>query len=162
MRDAAPDWFDRPRAEEPGLRFACTQCGNCCTGAPGYVLFSEDEGRAMAAELGVPHVAFLDRYTRETPEGRSLREVRTEHGHDCVLLDRTSRPGKAICSVYTARPTQCRTWPFWPENLRSRRHWQRAAQTCPGIGRGPLHSPETVRLRLGEDLRTGQTAERDT
>eukprot|EP00961_Rhodomonas_salina_P046921 629705-Rhodomonas_salina.2 len=27
--------------------------------------------------------------------------------------------GKAICSLYEARPKQCRTWPFWPENLAS-------------------------------------------
>ena len=36
-----------------GLRFSCTQCGNCCTGPPGAVWFNEDEGKAMADKVGV-------------------------------------------------------------------------------------------------------------
>ena len=34
-----------------------------------------------------------------------------------------STPGRAVCSIYRARPAQCRTWPFWPENLLSKRDW---------------------------------------
>ena len=47
-----------------GLEFTCTQCGKCCTGAPGFVWISEDECDAMAHRLGLEPVAFRRRYTR--------------------------------------------------------------------------------------------------
>ena len=43
-------------ADEPwykdGLKFKCTQCGDCCTGAPGYVWVNQAEVEGIAAELG--------------------------------------------------------------------------------------------------------------
>lgn len=120
--DHDQEWFARPNAETetqpgtqaggPGLRFECTQCGNCCTGPEGYVLFNDDEARAMADTLGISLDAFYNDYTHMTPAGRSLTERLTTHGYDCIFLDRTTIPGKAVCGVYNARPTQCRTWPF--------------------------------------------------
>lgn len=102
----------------------------------------------MAALLGMDEQAFLDRYTHSTPMGRSLDERRGPRGYDCVFLDRDSVPGKAICSVYEARPMQCRTWPFWPENLRSRQAWERAGRSCPGINTGPAYEPKAIRLSI--------------
>ena len=37
------------------------------------------------------------------------------------------------CSVYHVRPLQCRTWPFWPENLANERAWNQAAKKCHGM-----------------------------
>lgn len=90
--------------------------------------------------------AFRRDYTQDTAMGPSLAEVETEHGHDCVFLDRESIPGKAICSIYNARPAQCRTFPWWPENLRSRQAWQRAGRHCEGIGRGDVVPIERIRI----------------
>lgn len=151
-------WFDNPgheHAREPGeqgLRFECTQCGNCCSGPPGYVLFTDDEARALARRLDLSERDFLDRYTHQTPAGRSLRERRTPHGHDCIFLDRTTVPGKAICAVYEQRPAQCRTWPFWPDNLRSPDHWHHATHTCPGINQGTLYPPEHIRITRAQAI----------
>lgn len=141
-------WFERrdPESGEAGLRFACTMCGNCCSGAPGVVLFTDDEAAALALHLGLTVEAFLATYTQETSEGRSLVERRTQHGYDCVFLDRESRPGRALCGVYEYRPMQCRTWPFWKRTLRDREAWLRSKRMCPGIDTGPLHSPRVVRL----------------
>lgn len=145
------EWFDRPdpigttRRGEIGLRFSCTQCGNCCTGPTGYVLFTPEEAGRMAAALGVDTETFTTTYTRETDLGRSLREVRTPRGYDCVFLERDGS-GLARCRIYQARPGQCRTWPFWKSNLRDRGAWERAARTCPGINRGPLTGPDAIRL----------------
>ena len=36
-----------------GLRFECTMCGSCCTGAPGFVSFTPDEARNIAEHLGI-------------------------------------------------------------------------------------------------------------
>ena len=47
-----------------GLRFACTQCGNCCSGPPGAVWFTPDEADDMAAALGIDTGTFLATYTR--------------------------------------------------------------------------------------------------
>ena len=44
-----------------GLRFKCTQCGNCCTGGPGYVWFDDDEAQAMADQLGIEKREFYQR-----------------------------------------------------------------------------------------------------
>jgi len=147
-------WYDRPDptgltdSGEVGLRFRCTQCGNCCTGAPGYVRFEPHEARAMAHELGIDERTFRERYAHETHGGVSLREVETRHGFDCVLLDRESEPGKALCRVYQSRPSQCRTWPFWPENVRTKQAWLRAARECPGMNSGPLAPPGAIRLTV--------------
>jgi len=140
--DPTTEWF------EEGLAFSCTQCGNCCTGPPGAVWFTDEEEIAMANRLGLDLDAFRDRYVRRLGKGRSLVERETEFGHDCVFLDRESQPGKAVCSIYEARPLQCRTWPWWPENLSSRRAWEatRRRTPCPGMGRGTVHSPQQIRI----------------
>ena len=48
-----------------GLKFECTQCGNCCTGAPGFVWVNKAEIDAMAGELGIASVEeFENKYVR--------------------------------------------------------------------------------------------------
>jgi Fe-S-cluster containining protein len=138
-------WFD------PGLRFTCTQCGNCCTGPPGYVWFDDDEAAAIAVHLGVSEVEFRQRYAHKAFNKWTLNEVRSDAGeYDCVFLTRTG-DGKRGCSIYPVRPLQCRTWPFWPENLRNERAWVRAAQGCPGMaaglnGQGDFHPAQQIRI----------------
>ncbi len=118
-----------------GLRFTCTQCGNCCTGPPGAVWFTEEELEAMAAHAGVSASQFLDLYTQRIGQRDSLAEHKTKYGYDCIFLQRDDS-GRALCSIYPVRPRQCRTWPFWPENLASREEYERASQRCPGMARG--------------------------
>jgi Fe-S-cluster containining protein len=132
-----------------GLRFECTQCGNCCTGPPGYVWITEEEGRLMAEALGETEDEFLEKHTRELRGRRSLNERGTVHGFDCVFLDRETAPGKALCRVYLARPAQCRTWPFWPENLHSQDAWASARRNtpCPGMNHGPQVPLTQIRIR---------------
>ena len=131
-----------------GLRFECTQCGNCCTGPPGAVWFNAKEGRQLAETLGLDEATFRKRFARRLDDGWSLQERETEHGYDCVFLDRSTLPGKAICGVYEARPSQCRTWPFWPENLRSPRAWATTKRVtpCPGMDSGKLVPVERIRV----------------
>lgn len=146
MADAGPnqagqEWY------VDGLRFSCTQCGNCCTGPEGAVWFTPEEGRQMAEQLGLEEAVFLRRHARQIGRKWSLKERRTSHGYDCVFLDREQVPGKAVCSLYEARPTQCRTWPFWRENISSPEAWESVKQEtpCPGMGRGRLVQIESIR-----------------
>ena len=131
----------------PGLSFACTQCGNCCTGPSGYVWFDDDEARAMAEHLGVSEAEFRQRYAHKIFGRWSLNEVKVKRGqYDCVFLKRDDA-GKALCSIYSVRPTQCRTWPFWPGNLSSPAAWERAGRTCPGMQQGGSFYPvEKIRI----------------
>ncbi|MHC4416774.1 MAG: YkgJ family cysteine cluster protein [Planctomycetota bacterium] len=137
-----PEWY------AAGLRFGCTQCGNCCTGPPGTVWFTAAEGRGLAATLGLEEEVFYDRYAHRIGRRWSLKERETPHGYDCIFLDRDTDPGKGLCSVYGARPAQCRTWPFWPENLRTRRAWNTVKRRtpCPGMDTGDLVPVEQIRI----------------
>ena len=156
MSSAATDWFEaapfgpgddrRHTTTEDGLRFRCTMCGNCCTGAPGTVALGESDVAALSSRLGLRPASFIEQYTKPMDGGLSLTERLTAFGWDCVFLDRTSVLGKAVCGVYEDRPLQCRTWPFWKRNLETPRSWDQASQTCPGMNSGPLHESRAVRL----------------
>lgn len=130
-----------------GLRFECTQCGQCCSGPSGLVEFTDAEAAAMAEHLELSRDEFLEQYAFQL-EGRwFLKEVEgpPEVGFDCALLERDPQSGLTRCVVHAHRPTQCRTWPFWPENLRNPRAWKYAGRQCEGIDRGPLVSYEEIR-----------------
>jgi Fe-S-cluster containining protein len=120
-----------------GLRFRCTGCGDCCTGAPGYVWVNQAEIDALAARLGMTVKAFEAAYVRQVGVRRSLVE---RANYDCVFLDGDTRR----CQVYEDRPRQCRTWPFWKSNLKSPEAWADTCAVCPGSGHGRLYSLEAI------------------
>jgi uncharacterized protein len=117
----------------------------------------------MAARLGLDEGDFLDRFTRRIGMRRSLNERKTAFGYDCIFLDRKTLPGKAICGLYEARPMQCRTWPFWPENLESPEAWQavKARTPCPGMDSGPLHDFVSITIERDRDRKADSFGEED-
>lgn len=116
---------------QDGLRFTCTQCGNCCSGDPGYVWVTKEEIRRIAAYLGREDGKLDKSQVRRV----GLRYSLTEHRDgDCVFLKR--QEGKTYCEIHPVRPLQCRTWPFWSPNLSSRAAWNEAAAKCPGMNCG--------------------------
>ncbi len=119
-----PLWVEK----DGGLAFSCTRCGDCCTGAPGYVWVGEPEIERLAARLGLARDPFGARYLRRA--GGALSLVEKANG-DCVFWEAGTG-----CTVYDARPIQCRTYPFWPEKVRSRASWRLEASRCPGIRAG--------------------------
>ncbi|NND36570.1 MAG: YkgJ family cysteine cluster protein [Gammaproteobacteria bacterium] len=127
-----------------GVRFACQGSGKCCVnyGSNGRVYVTRADRRLLATEFGIPTREFTRRYCRKEHGEFSLDDP----GLECRFLD-----GRR-CSVYAARPTQCRTWPFWPENMRSR-DWERVAEFCPGVGQGDVVPGETVAEILIEQRR---------
>lgn len=144
-----PEWYAQ------GLRFSCTQCGNCCTGPEGYVWFNLEELKAMADHVGQETSEFLVRYARKIDGAYSLNEVQRDGRFDCVFLKPDPQTGQRGCSIYPVRPSQCRTWPFWPENLSSRRAWNSAARNtpCPGMQTGDAvqgrhYTLHEIRLQL--------------
>jgi Fe-S-cluster containining protein len=120
-----------------GLKFTCSQCGDCCTGAPGHVWVNNEEIAALARLVELPVELFEDQYVRRVGARKSLIEF---PNGDCVFFDSQTRK----CSVYEARPRQCRTWPFWDSNLKSPDDWKHTCAVCPGSGQGQLRSLEEI------------------
>lgn len=131
-------------AEQPwykdGLRFKCTECGKCCTGVPGYVWVTEQEIEGMAAALNISVIDFKRKYIRMRDNRFSLIERKiSPNEYACIFLKDNK------CQVYQNRPNQCRTFPWWPENLKSEESWKIAAKECEGINEeAPLHPYEQI------------------
>ena len=130
-----------------GLRFECSQCGNCCKnhGAYTYVNLSPADTRRIAAHLGLSRTDFLREHCELEPG--FFPHLRND-GEACRFLTAEGR-----CRIYPVRPVQCATWPFWRENL-ERETWDGPVRTCcPGIGQGPTHSAEEIERRADETER---------
>ena len=126
---------------QDGLRFECTQCGDCCTGAPGYVWINKQEIEALAERLEMSVEEFERVHVRQVGIRKTLDEL---DGGDCTLFDPVARK----CTVYDQRPRQCRTWPFWDSNTRSRQSWQETCEECPGCGQGDLVPLEQIQAQV--------------
>lgn len=123
------DWY------VAGLAFECSQCGRCCAGPEeGYVWLTSDEADEIARFLGITSEQMHKRYIRRIHRRLSLLEDPATH--DCVFLQPNGSCSGKGCSIYEARPMQCRTWPFWPTNLARPENWIDAGMRCPGINRG--------------------------
>ncbi len=129
---------------QDGLRFKCTGCGKCCTGSPGYVWISPEETQAMADQLKITVEEFIKKYTRLVGGRLALLERRKGNDYDCVFLE-----GKR-CNVYEARPKQCRTYPWWSENVATAADWKEEAKRCEGINHpdAPLISLQDIKKHL--------------
>lgn len=130
-----------------GLWFACTQCGNCCGGAPGYVWITLTEIRHIASHLGLSADEFSRRHVRKVGHGYSLLE---RSNGDCEFLERLP-DGKTRCRIHTVRPVQCRTWPFWASNLQSPKTWELTARHCPGVNHGEHYPLPVIQATLKQN-----------
>jgi Fe-S-cluster containining protein len=91
--------------------------------------------------LGLEKVEqFEHLYVRKVGIRRSLYEL---PNGDFVLFDGQTRR----CTVYPARPRQCRTWPFWNSNLRTPDDWQETCRVCPGSGKGKLYRLAAIEIQ---------------
>ena len=102
-------------------------------GAPGYVWVNKEEIRGLAEQVGEENLERFEKmYVRQVGIRKSLKEY---SNGDCVFFDNQTRK----CKVYSARPRQCRTWPFWDSNVRDEQAWRETCQACPGSGKGKLY-----------------------
>lgn len=127
-----------------GLRFKCTECGQCCTGAPGYTWVSDEEILAIADHLGLSLEEFGKKYLRYVNGNYALLEKAITY--DCIFLKDKK------CQIYHLRPKQCRTFPWWARNLSSPEEWQEVAQYCEGISHNaPLVPLAEIQEQLVQD-----------
>lgn len=130
--------MDNTSFYENGLRFECQGSGKCCTshGEYGFVFLTLRDRQRIAKELKLSTFQFTKNYCQKS---KGLFHLREDLGSpDCLFLKNKR------CSIYAARPTQCRTWPFWPEVLNAKTWKKDVASFCPGVGKGSLHSKDTI------------------
>ncbi len=90
----------------------CSECGGkCCTGESGNIWISVQEIKTLMRFLKLDFAQLEQRYLEKRGYRYSLKERKRQEGDfACIFFD------DAIggCGIYEARPTQCRTFPFWP------------------------------------------------
>jgi Fe-S-cluster containining protein len=128
-----------------GLCFSCTRCSACCRFEPGYVFLSKIDADILAGFLNMDYTEFIETYCRWITGygGKARLSLKEKANYDCIFW-------KKGCTVYAGRPRQCRTFPFWPEVLRTAESWDDAARSCPGIGKGRRYDRSYIELQLAE------------
>ena len=89
----------------------CSSCeGNCCIGESGYIWISKAECEKLATHLNITLDELGMNYLLKIGYKYSIKERQvSQNNYACVFFDLE----KKQCSVYEARPSQCRTFPFW-------------------------------------------------
>ena len=89
---------------------ACESCqGRCCSGESGYIYVTKNEIENISTLLDMDVHKFVSEYLFKKMYKYSIKEVLHENSYECVFYDRESNG----CKIYDARPTQCKTFPFW-------------------------------------------------
>jgi Fe-S-cluster containining protein len=126
-----------------GVRFTCQSgCTNCCQ-QEGRVYLTEDDVVRAAKFVGMTAKAFEKKYVYRT---RNELRFRKPRGKQCSFLLEHG------CGIHPAKPTQCRTFPYWPELVENKTAWKWIGTYCPGIGKGPLIQIGTA-LEMAEEQR---------
>lgn len=123
-----------------GIPFECQGSGRCCVsrGEYGFVYLSKQDRPRLAKFFRLSTAEFLARFCKKDPGGWVLRSRKRA----CIFLKDKQ------CSVYEARPTQCRTWPFWPENMGAKTWSRDVVKFCPGVGKGKVWTEAEIRKQL--------------
>ena len=90
---------------------ACASCkGNCCLGESGYIWINAKEIQFLAKFLKISQYELINDKLESINGRYSIKEHRLDKdNYACLFFDMKKRQ----CSVYDARPSQCRSFPFW-------------------------------------------------
>jgi uncharacterized protein len=132
-----------------GVRFHCTECGECCKRLTADLPLSHADVRRISAHLRVSVRAFVTRYCRHRVEvvrhGGTVTRVpsislRAPASGRCAFLDDAGR-----CGIQAVKPLVCAHSPFVgyvAEGAPS--VWARARAYCPGVGVGRRWSRRAI------------------
>jgi hypothetical protein len=142
-------------------RFRCRRSGRCCQVKGGVAWVSEAEQHVIAEHMQVDLDTFRSERVRELTDpasGKWRQALLDRKDGACVLLD-----GANECSVYEARPAQCRDFPFWDSVTGDPKGFERAKTVCPGIEPVPSSALSTrASLALEQLLQVGPSSEART
>tara|TARA_Y100001954_G_C15423892_1_gene413575 strand:- start:72 stop:518 length:447 start_codon:yes stop_codon:yes gene_type:complete len=111
-----------------GVPFSCQpNCGKCCDEPGGIVYLRPEDAEQLAAFHKMDVIDWLERDCHQTLDGRWILNS-DQYTDVCIYLD-----GEKKCTVYLSRPAQCKSFPFWAENLRTDRAWKQTVSSCPGL-----------------------------
>lgn len=134
------------------IKFQCQDnCGKCCVshGEYGFTYLTEEDMVRLEKHLGVNRDQFAEEglfdYTRHGKGKKKMWYLKNTK-QSCTFLVGTK------CGIYEARPIQCRTFPFWPENMNAKA-WRELKNFCPGIDKGPVLPRGHVNKMLEEQRR---------
>ena len=129
-----------------GIKFECQGSGNCCVsrGSYGFVYLSNKDLKRFAKFFNLSIDEFKLKFCQITDGFIHLLEKKSFNGK-CIFLKNKK------CSVYESRPSQCRTWPFWNENMNAKIWDNDISINCPGIGKGKLFKFDKINKLLKED-----------
>ncbi|PCI78039.1 zinc/iron-chelating domain-containing protein [Candidatus Aerophobetes bacterium] len=121
-----------------GVRFHCTGCGACCE-SDGLVILTKDDVERASNTLNIQKDAFIKQYTQKF--GKHLCLIDQPDSTKCIFLNREKG-----CKIYSNRPKQCSTFPFWKDLMRSKRCWDEEKQLCEGLDHpeGKLYSSQEI------------------
>ena len=130
----------RPGKKKPlladGVRFECVEgCTKCCA-IPGVVYVFRGEIPAMAEFFDMDIDSFMDEYLRH--HWADVYELDFPDQEPCMFLEDEG------CAIYEVRPEQCRTFPFWPDNVKDASLWKGVKRLCPGVGRGRTYDYDEI------------------
>lgn len=113
-------------------KFQCTNCGYCCRFEPGFVFLTETDLKRLALYFELSVGDFIKTHCREVFGSDGSRiSLKEKKNNDCEFWSEG-------CTIYEARPNQCRAYPFWPNIMKSQVEWDKESEFCPGIGRGEV------------------------
>ena len=127
--------------EKEPLRFKCqSNCFKCCA-KPGIVYFDQAAIKSAAKIIKISTERFKKDFLK-LDDGQWVHEV--ENGKPCSFLTPQG------CAIHHGKPLQCRTYPFWQENMSSKSMWKLVGAFCPGIDIGQNISVATIRKFLNQ------------
>ncbi|WP_320034443.1 YkgJ family cysteine cluster protein [Campylobacterota bacterium DY0563] len=119
--------------KKEGFNFAfnpigCESCaGNCCIGESGNIWIKKEEMKKLSKLLKISLEELKTNFLEKRGYKYSIQEVKlSENNYACKFFDLD----KKQCSIYEARPIQCKTFPFW-EYFRTRKN--EVKEECPAI-----------------------------
>ncbi|RXJ88938.1 zinc/iron-chelating domain-containing protein [Arcobacter sp. CECT 8983] len=106
----------------------CESCeGNCCIGESGNIWISRQEIEYLKNHLNISIEELTSKYIEKRGYRYSIKERKlAENNYACIFFDLEKRQ----CGIYEARPTQCRTFPFW-EYFKTNK--EEVIKECPAI-----------------------------
>ena len=133
-----------------GINFKCQGSSNCCVsrGSYGYVYLSKKDVKRLSNFFEISIKEFISKYCSKNKKFLYLKE--NINNKNCIYLKNKR------CNVYKARPEQCRTWPFWPENMNPKKWGKEIVNFCPGIGKGKYFSKNEIKKILIRDKKNSE------
>ena len=116
---------------------------------------SADEVKRIALHEGLDAKKWVKERASRSKNGRIVLGHRADGA--CIYLQKDSK-----CSIHAIKPTQCRAFPWWEENLRTPSTWAKVKSECPGIDNpdAPLVDSDTIRKWMLSDAQVSRGIKR--